>query len=169
MICVEKWVAKGPGSRGGFLIKPGCAVTSLPLNLDASGLIRIIDMIRARLSSAEREQRVKPTAIWDGDEVRIRISAGLAPANSRRTTLAGLLQGYRVSIEPEQVSKEARADAFAAQCECGMVKLVEGAWNQAFIDELCAFPNGAHDDQVDAASVAFRALVRRVTWSAVGV
>ena len=82
---------------------------------------------------------------------------------------AGLLQGYRVSIEPEQVSKEARADAFAAQCECGMVKLVEGAWNQAFIDELCAFPNGAHDDQVDAASVAFRALVRRVTWSAVGV
>jgi hypothetical protein len=26
-------------------------------------------------------------------------------------------------------------------------------------DELCAFPNGAHNDQVDAASAAFRALI----------
>jgi predicted phage terminase large subunit-like protein len=42
-----------------------------------------------------------------------------------------------------------------------MVKLLEGPWNQGFIDELCAFPNGAHDDQVDAATAAFRALVSR--------
>jgi predicted phage terminase large subunit-like protein len=68
---------------------------------------------------------------------------------------------------PEQGTKERRADPFAAQCEHGLVKLVEGAWNRAFIDELCAFPNGAHDDQVDAASAAFRALLRRVTWHAV--
>jgi predicted phage terminase large subunit-like protein len=40
-----------------------------------------------------------------------------------------------------------------------------GWWNRAFIDELCAFPNGAHDDQVDAASAAFRSLLRRVTSS----
>jgi hypothetical protein len=30
-ICVEKWVAKGPGSHGGFLIKLGRAVASLLL------------------------------------------------------------------------------------------------------------------------------------------
>ena len=135
---------------------------------DASGLIYVIDVIRARLSPAAREQRVKSTAIWDGDEVRIRIPQDPGGAGKFEAHyFAGLLQGNRVSIEPEQVSKEARADAFAAQCEYGMVKLVEGAWNQLFIDELCAFPNGAHDDQVDAASAAFRALVRRVTWSAV--
>ena len=134
---------------------------------DASGLIYIIDVIRARLSPAEREQRVKSTAIWDGEEVRIRIPQDPGGAGKFEAHyFARLLQGYRVSIEPEHVSKEARADAFAAQCEYGMVKLVEGAWNQFFIDELCAFPNGAHDDQVDAASAAFRALVRRITWSA---
>jgi predicted phage terminase large subunit-like protein len=46
------------------------------------------------------------------------------------------------------------------------VKIVEGDWNKSFIDELCSFPNSAHDDQVDAASAAFRALLRRVTWHA---
>ena len=46
---------------------------------------------------------------------------------------------------------------------------VEGAWNHAFVEELCAFPNGAHDDQVDAVSAAFRAVIRRRTVSAVGV
>ena len=38
----------------------------------------------------------------------------------------------------------------------------------AFVEELCAFPNGAHDDQVDAASAAFRALVRRRRMFLVG-
>ena len=50
-----------------------------------------------------------------------------------------------------------------------MVKLVEASWNQPFIEELCAFPNGDHDDQVDAASAAFRALMRQTTFHAVSV
>jgi predicted phage terminase large subunit-like protein len=70
-----------------------------------------------------------------------------------------------VSTEREQGDKEYRADPFAAQCEHGFVKLVESDWNKDFVEELCAFPKGAHDDQVDAASAAFRALMRRVTWS----
>lgn len=80
---------------------------------------------------------------------------------------AGLLQRYAVSIELEQGIKERSAGPFASQCEQGMVKLVEGQWNRAFIEDLCACPNGAHDDQVDAASTAFRALLRRITWHAV--
>ena len=67
---------------------------------------------------------------------------------------------YSVNVEPERGTKESRADSFAAQCEHGFVKLVGGPWNPVFVEELCAFPNGAHDDQVDAASAAFRALSR---------
>jgi predicted phage terminase large subunit-like protein len=43
---------------------------------------------------------------------------------------------------------------------------LEAQWNEAFIEELCAFNNGAHDDQVDAAAAAFRALQRRISWHA---
>jgi predicted phage terminase large subunit-like protein len=106
------------------------------------------------------------TAVRDGTACHIRVpqdpgSAGKFEARH----LAGLLQGYRVSTERELH----RADPFVAQSEHGFVKLVEAPWNRDFVDELSAFPNGAHDDQVDAASAAFRALLRRPRVSAVGI
>ena len=38
------------------------------------------------------------------------------------------------------------------------MKLVRGRWNSAYLDELCTFPAGAHDDMVDASSGAFHKL-----------
>jgi predicted phage terminase large subunit-like protein len=135
-----------------------------------TGLIYIIDVIRQRLSPAEREKKVKTTAIMDGAETRIRIPKDPGGAGKFEAYhFVRLLEGYRVFTEPEEGTKDRRAEPFAAQCEHGFVKLVEGAWNRAFVEELCAFPNAAHDDQVDAASAAFRALSRRVTYSAVAV
>jgi predicted phage terminase large subunit-like protein len=132
-----------------------------------SNVIYILDVVRGRWSPAEVENKIKSTALLDGEETRIRIPQEPGAAGKFQAGyLAQRLIGYSVTTEPEQGSKDYRANPLVAQCEPGFVKLVEGAWNQAFIDELCAFPNGAHDDQVDAASGAFRALVRRVTWSA---
>jgi len=129
-------------------------------------LLYIIDVIRGRWSPAELENKLKATARWDGEETRIRIPQDPGQAGKFQAAyLAGQLRGYPVSSEREEGDKERRADPFAAQCEHGFVKLVAGDWNQAFVDELCAFPNGAHDDQVDAASAAFRSLLRRVTWN----
>jgi predicted phage terminase large subunit-like protein len=36
------------------------------------------------------------------------------------------------------------------------VKLVRGNWISDFLDEAASFPNGAHDDQIDAISGAFQ-------------
>ena len=60
--------------------------------------------------------------------------------------------------ERESGDKGTRAEPFAAPCEAGNVKLVKGEWNDAFLSEMTSFPSGAHDDQVDAASGAFREL-----------
>ena len=130
-------------------------------------LLYLLDVIRGRWSPAEVENKIKATARWHGEETRIRIPQDPGQAGKFQAAyLAGQLRGYSVSSEREEGNKERRADPFAAQCEHGFVKLVAGDWHQAFVDELCAFPNGAHDDQVDVASAAFRALLRRVTWHA---
>jgi predicted phage terminase large subunit-like protein len=132
----------------------------------ATNILYVLDVIRGRYSPAELERKIRSTAILDGHETRIRIPQDPAASGKFMALyLVGLLQGYSATTEREQGSKQVRAEPFAAQCEHGFVKLVEAPWNRAFIEELCAFPNGAHDDQVDAASAAFRNLLRRVTWS----
>ena len=46
-------------------------------------------------------------------------------------------------------SKETRLWAASPSIEGGRVVLVDGAWNEAFIDEVCGFPSKAHDEYVD--------------------
>ncbi len=59
-----------------------------------------------------------------------------------------------VSFAPGGHSKEARADAITPTVESGNWYLPIGAsWVDDFIEEMAAFPNGAHDDQVDTASM----------------
>ncbi len=58
--------------------------------------------------------------------------------------------------------KEARLLAQAARFEAGQVHLPsEAAWLAEYIHELLAFPNGRHDDQVDATSQALHWLTAR--------
>ncbi len=56
-------------------------------------------------------------------------------------------------------TKEVRAQPFASQCGIQNVVLVAGDWNAPYIEELAMFPNGGHDDQVDASCGAFSRLV----------
>jgi phage terminase large subunit-like protein len=58
-----------------------------------------------------------------------------------------------------------RAAPLAAQCEAGNVRIVRGAWNQRYLEELCSFPLGSFADQVDASSGAFNKLSCNRQWS----
>lgn len=46
-------------------------------------------------------------------------------------------------------AKDTRLYAVAPKVECGRVYLVEGDWNEEFIDEVCGFPAKTHDEYVD--------------------
>lgn len=50
---------------------------------------------------------------------------------------------------PPKDDKVTRANGASPKCEAQRVKLHRGQWNDDFLNELAAFPNGAHDDKVD--------------------
>jgi predicted phage terminase large subunit-like protein len=64
------------------------------------------------------------------------------------------LPGYAVKGVRSTGSKAERAAPVSSAAEAGNVKLLRGAWIGAFLDEAEAFPNGAHDDMVDAVNGA---------------
>lgn len=54
-----------------------------------------------------------------------------------------------VSTPSPKDSKETRLYAASPTVESGRVILVDGAWNEAFEDEICGFPAKPHDEYVD--------------------
>jgi len=63
-----------------------------------------------------------------------------------------------VDFSPESGSKEIRARPLAVQINGHNCEMIVGDWNQAYREELRAFPYGKFDDQVDASSRAHMVL-----------
>ncbi|HFE9896774.1 TPA: phage terminase large subunit, partial [Acinetobacter baumannii] len=104
-------------------------------------------------------KRLEQTAKIDGKKVSVRLPQDPGQAGkSQASSFVKLLAGYSVIAKPISGDKLTRAQPFAAQVNVGNVRMLKGEWNKDFIDELRHFPNGTHDDQVDAASDAFNEL-----------
>jgi predicted phage terminase large subunit-like protein len=56
------------------------------------------------------------------------------------------------------MNKIERAKPLSSMVESGNIFVVEREWTKDYLDELHSFPDGKHDDQVDASSGAFNAL-----------
>ena len=54
--------------------------------------------------------------------------------------------------------KEVRLRAVSPRVECGRVFIVEGSWNDDFLDEVCGFPSQPHDEFVDILGYAINDL-----------
>jgi predicted phage terminase large subunit-like protein len=121
-----------------------------------SDIYYVEDVVRFRGRPHEVMARVQLTASIDGKRTAIGIeqdpgSAGVFEADAYVRALAG----FNIRKVRPTGDKITRAKPVSAQCEAKRVVLVRGAWNAPFLAELEAFPDGAHDDQVDALSGAF--------------
>lgn len=108
---------------------------------------------------------IKATAEIDGTGVEISLPQDPGQAGKvQAKDMVAMLAGWKVRAEPETGDKVTRAEPFSSQCEAGNVYLVQGEWNESYLDELCLFPGGSFKDQVDASSGAFaRLVVKRET------
>lgn len=127
------------------------------------GTYVVEDVVRGRWSSGRRDDVIRKTAESDATRYpgKIRIWGEQEPGSGGKDAALAfvkLLEGFSARTEPATGDKATRAEPFAAQAEAGHVRLARGAWVAAYRDELCNFPFGTHDDQVDASSGAFNKL-----------
>ena len=124
------------------------------------GAFAVGDVVRERGGTDVVEALITATASRDGRGTMISLPQDPGQAGKAQVLyLTRKLAGHRVESSPETGDKATRAAPFAAQTNVGNVSVVRGAWNRGYLDELAAFPSGAKDDQVDASSRAFNALV----------
>lgn len=120
------------------------------------GRFYILDVRHGQLGPGANEQLIGQVAALDGTATPIRLeqepgSSGVALIDRYAREV---LKGYNFKGIRSTGPKITRAAPLAAACEAGNVYLVRGIWNREFIDELASFPQGAHDDMVDAAAGA---------------
>lgn len=124
-----------------------------------NGRFLIANVVRDRKSAAGVERLLVNTASQDGYTTEISLPQDPGQAGKQQASYyIGKLAGYTAHATTESGDKETRANPLSAQAEAGNVDILEGDWNDDFLDELCVFPNGEHDDQVDGASRAFNTL-----------
>lgn len=124
-----------------------------------SGVWVVLDIVRFRESPRKVQEMIRNIGFQDGHHVPILIeqdpgSAGVADVEHMTQFLAG----FEVRIRKPSKDKITRAKAASAQSEAGNILLLKAPWNDAFLQEVENFPEGAHDDQVDTLSGAFNEL-----------
>ena len=112
----------------------------------------LIDQVRRRMTFTETLQAIRDmSALYP--RTHRKLIEDKANGSAVIDTLKREIPGI-IPIEPRG-GKEARAQAITAAVEAGNVILPKSApWLSDFIEECASFPNGAHDDQVDAMTQA---------------
>jgi predicted phage terminase large subunit-like protein len=147
-----------------------CFTAGALLGITEDKQVIIADMVHGRWSSGERRAVMRQTAETDRQQFgHVQIEIEQEPGSSGLDSVQDeikILSGFAVHPDRPSGNKDVRLEPFAAQAEAGNVKLVQGAWNSAYIEEMCAIPNGKYRDQGDATSGAYNKAAGRGKASA---
>ena len=157
---IRYWDKAGTGDSGQTT---GARTAGVLLAITDNGLVYIEDSVTGYFSSLERELVIKQTAADDarkyqnGVTIWLEQEPGSGGKESAESTIRNL-SGYPVYADRPSGDKDTRLEPFAAQAEADNVWLVAGDWNQDWIEEMVAIPNGTRRDQGDATAGAFNKL-----------
>ena len=137
----------------------------------ADGICYVIDVVRFRGTPQLNESTIRQTAQLDSKTVNIYMEQepGSSGVSDIDRYARSVLLGFPFWGVKTTGSKELRANPLSSAAEQGNVKLVQAHWNRAFLDEFEVFPEGTHDDIVDATSGAYNKLTETVPLGGSGV
>lgn len=119
----------------------------------------VLDVVTLRAPPHEVRALVHAIAARDGKDCGISVpqdpgQAGVEQAQSYTRDLAG----YTIHTRRPTGDKTVRAGPFSAQVGARNAAVVRAPWTPSYVAEMHAFPDGSHDDAVDASSDAFAEL-----------
>jgi len=125
------------------------------VGVDEYDTLYVVDVVRGKYDGFELvEQILDLYETWRPSIVGIErghIEMALGPFLQKRTRERGLNEAYFKDLKVGKRDKEARARAIQGRMQQGMVYFPKDAiWTGPMVAELLRFPNGTHDDQVDA-------------------
>lgn len=137
---------------------PDWTVGVLVAELHAGGYV-VEHVERLRGAPAAVDATMLATAKLDGAGVEILAwqdpgQAGVVDVEHMRT----LLKGFRFRAVRSSRDKITYAGFWQTQAEGRRIQIVRGPWNEPYLSCLESFPDGKHDDDVDATSLAFQGI-----------
>lgn len=123
------------------------------------GRVIVLHAITGKWTPEGRNRVIYQTAVADGRHVPIVIEQepGSGGKESAQISVREL-SGWDVRADKVTGEAVSRMGPFSAQCEAGNVYLIEGDWNEAYLAEHHAVPDGRHDDQATASAGCFNRL-----------
>ncbi|QAY16115.1 terminase [Arthrobacter phage Sonali] len=121
----------------------------------------LLDQIRGRMTFTETKHKVE-TMVARWPQCAVKLVEDKANGTAILDVLKAKFPGF-IAVTPHE-SKEARASAVTPFVEAGNVWLPApklAAWVGELVDEAASFPNGSHDDQVDALTQALNRIFVR--------
>jgi predicted phage terminase large subunit-like protein len=129
------------------------------MGMGDDGRIYVLDVKRIQAEWGDVVPFVAQVALEDGPGVQIGVEeAGYTSRAVQELQQDARLHSFGIWGYPVDKDKLTRALPFAARCAAGNVSVVEAGFTGAYLDEMCSFDKGAHDDQVDASSGAYAML-----------
>ena len=139
------------------------------LGVDEYEQLHVVDVVRGRFDGYELVEKIldlyekwKPLAV--GIE-KGHIELAIGPFLEKRVQERRLHEAYIYPLKTGRRDKEARARAIQGRMQQGMVYIPKDpVWSGPLVAELLRFPNGTHDDQVDALAWLGLMMVEFVTY-----
>jgi len=127
----------------------------LVVGVDEYDNLYVVDCVRGKFDGFEIVERILDLyEQWRPSIIGIEkghIEMALGPFLEKRVRERKLYEAYFKDLKPGRRDKEARARAIQGRMQQGMVRIPKDeVWTGPLVAELLRFPNGVHDDQVDA-------------------
>lgn len=126
------------------------------MGITVKGRLVILDVVREQLDWDFVEPKIAGQTLLDERKVQVGVETAFYQTRAVKKLLARPeLHGFSIQGIRPDTDKFTRALPFAARVGEGMVDVLRRSWTEPLVEELCSFPYGVNDDQVDMCSGAY--------------